>query len=118
MSKKLVFFFIILGLISNFSYSQLYAQGFICRAWSKSDSEDFVGNSFTLEIVDSSLVLRGAQPPLQFASLVYSHPLYDVFIAPSGVLLTAGRKHNVIDVRVFFPNNPSSYFLFTTCSEV
>ena len=82
---RIYYFIVILFLISS---SVATSQDFFCRPWLKVSDREFFGESFSLKIENGEIFIRGASSPINFANLIYSHPLYDVFMAPSGEIIT------------------------------
>ena len=95
-----------------------FGDNFLCRPWSNVETGNDIGASFTSKIESGSIFFIGENNPVAIAQLIYSHPLYDIFLAASGEIVTAGLEGKRIRINVYFPNNKVKYFVTTSCSRV
>jgi hypothetical protein len=95
-----------------------FSQDFLCRPWVKMSEREQFGESFRVKIENGDILLIGSSNPVNFAKLIYSHPLYDVFMAASGEIITAGVSGLNIKVKIYFPNEDNFYFITTKCTGI
>ncbi len=97
------------------AFNLLLAQDFFCRPWLKVDNRETFGESFSIKIENGDVFIRGTSSPITNAKLVYTHPLYDVFMSASGEIVTAGVTNGELKLNMFFPNEDIFYFITTSC---
>ena len=92
-----------------------FSQDFFCRPWLQIPDRETFGESFSIKIENGEIFIRGISSPISYAKLIYSHPLYDVFMAGSGEIITAGVIEPNVKLNIFFPNEDIFYFVKTSC---
>ena len=117
MSKKLLAFFLLT--IFMLRPLNLHASDFIfyCAPWKEINSKKTLLNNFSIKINNSSLSILGGDLETKFFDLIYSHPSFYLFSAPSGFLLNIGRESNTTNVVLWRNINKEQLFYSSTCNK-
>ena len=112
------FFYIILLII--FLTSKVFANNYICDAWTNTLTLEKDKVTFTASIESGTLNLRSSnnlpnEIP-KFSQLSISLPNYDLFLSPNGTIITATPLSDTsFLIYVFFPNIERRWFWFSKC---
>ena len=112
------FFYIILLII--FFTSKVFANNYICDAWTNTLTLDNDKVTFTASIESGTLNLRSSNNLPEgipnFSQLSLSLPNYDLFLSPNGTIVTATPESDTsFLIYVFFPNIERRWFWFSKC---
>jgi hypothetical protein len=113
-------YFFCLTLLVILLTSKVFANNYICDAWTNTLTLEKDKDTFTASIESGTLNLRSSnnlpnEIP-KFSQLSISLPNYDLFLSPNGTIITATPLSDTsFLIYVFFPNIERRWFWFSKC---